>query len=270
VRALSLSGIPVLESAFFRGLISVLLTLPWLMRVGMDGIRTQMPVRHVMRSAANGVGMVLWFMGVSMLALGDALALQFTMPLWVVVAAALFLGERVDAMRWGIVALGFTGVLIVVRPGSGGETAGLGAMIVLGAAGFYALNAVLMKTMSRTESPGAMVFHLNIWYVPVFGACLPFVWVTPGWEHVGWFALLGICGATAHYFLTKALALADASYVSPFEFFKLPVGAGLAFALFGDVSDIWTWVGAAVICAAGTLNARHEARRRAAAERAAA
>jgi drug/metabolite transporter (DMT)-like permease len=122
----------------------------------------------------------------------------------------------------------------------------------------------MMKPMSRTESPGAMVFHLNIWYVPAFGACLPFVWVTPGWEHVGWLTLLGVCGATAHFFLTRALALADASYVSPFEFFKLPIGAGLAFALFGDVSDAWTWVGAAVICAAGTLNARHESRRRAA------
>jgi drug/metabolite transporter (DMT)-like permease len=262
VRALTLAGIPTLESAFFRGAISLAMTAPWLMQAGFAGIRTTMPVRHVLRSAANGAGMVLWFAGLGMLALGDALALQFTMPLWVVLAAALFLGEKVDAMRIGVLALGFAGVLIVVRPGAGGETGGIGALLVLGGAAFYALNTIMMKPMSRTESPAAMVFHLNVWYVPAFGACLPFVWVAPGWEHVLWLALLGIAGASAHFFLTRALALADASYVSPFEFLKLPFGAGLAFLLFGDVSDLWTWVGAAVIFAAGLLNARHEGTRR--------
>lgn len=263
VRALSLSGMPTLEIAFFRAAIAIALTLPWLARVGFAGVRTTMPVRHFLRSAVNGSGMVLWFAGLGMLALGDALALQFTMPLWVVVMAALFLSEKVDATRWGVVALGFVGVLVIVRPGMGGETAGLGAALVLGGAALYALNTVLMKPMSRTESPGAMVFYLNIWYLPAFGAFVPFVWVPPRPEHLVWIAVLGFCGASSHFFLTRALHLADASYVSPFEFLKLPFGAAMAWLLFGDVSDLWTWVGAGIIACAGWLNARHESRRRA-------
>jgi drug/metabolite transporter (DMT)-like permease len=263
VRALSLSGMPTLEIAFLRAAIAMAITLPWLAKVGIDGVRTTMPFRHFLRSAINGAGMVLWFAGLGMLALGDALALQFTLPLWVVVMAALFLRERVDGARWGIVVLGFAGVLVIVRPGLGGEIVGPGVALVLAGAALYALNTVLMKPMARTESAGAMVFYLNIWYLPVFGAFMPFVWVTPGPEHLVWIAVLGFCGASSHYFLTRALHLADASYVSPFEFLKLPIGASLAWFLFGDVSDIWTWLGAGVIIFAGWLNARHESRRRA-------
>jgi drug/metabolite transporter (DMT)-like permease len=256
VRALSLGGLPTVEIVFLRSAVSLLFVAPWVMRVGAAGLRTGIFRMHVLRGVILGIGTVMWFAGLGMLPLGDALSLQFTTPLWVAVLAALILRESVRPARWAVIAMGFAGVLVIVRPGLGGAALGQGAVLVLAGAALYACHTVIMKPMARTESGGAMVLYLNAMYFLAFGLAMPFYWVTPDTTQLGWTALLGICGATSHVFLTRALNLADASFVAPFDFLKLPIGASLAWVLFGDVSDIWTWVGAAVIIAAGYLNAR--------------
>jgi drug/metabolite transporter (DMT)-like permease len=264
VRALSLGGLPTLEIVFLRSAVSLAAIAPWVARVGARGLRTGIFRLHLLRGVILGGGTVLWFAGLGMLPLGDALSLQFTTPLWVAVLAAVLLREKVDLARWAVIALGFAGVLVIVRPGLGGAALGQGAAFVLAGAALYACHTVIMKPMARTEGGGTMVFYLNFMYFLFFGLFMPFVWTMPGVGQLGWLALLGVCGALSHVFLTRALHLADASFVAPFDFLKLPFGASLAWVLFGDVSDVWTWVGAAIIIAAGYLNARAEGRRRAA------
>jgi drug/metabolite transporter (DMT)-like permease len=263
VRALSLGGLPTVEIVFLRSAVSLLALAPWVIRAGTGALRTSIPHMHLLRGIVLGIGTVMWFQGLGMLPLGDAMSLQFTTPLWVAVLAALLLRERVTPARWAVIALGFAGVLVIIRPGMGGAALGIGALLVLGGAAFYGCHTVIMKPMARTEGGAAMVFYLNSLYFIVFGCMMPFFWVMPGWNQLGWLTLLGIAGALSHVFLTRALHLADASFVAPFDFLKLPFGATMAFFLFGDVSDTWTWIGAAIIIAAGYMNARAEGSRRA-------
>lgn len=251
VRALS-SHMAIVEIVLFRAIFGVLLSLPWLFRSGLRGLRTpQFPV-HFARSVANGLGMFCWFTALSLMAIGDVIALQFTTPLFLVVMAALFLGETVGLRRWAATVIGFGGALIIIRPGFNEVTAGVAFALV--AALMYAANHAFTKPLSRTDSGGQIVFYMNIIHLPVFLILAPMAWTDPVLSDLGWIVLVGVCGASSHVFLTRAVRLADLSYLAPIDFLKLPAAAGAGYLLFGDSSDMWTWGGAAVIFACGYYN----------------
>ena len=255
VRALS-SHLPIIEIVLFRAAFGVAVSLPWLFLSGIGGLKTTRFPLHFARSAVNGVGMLCWFTSLGMMAIGDVLALQFTTPLFLVLLAALTLGETVDLRRWVATAIGFGGALIIIRPGF--REIGPGIFFVLTAAALYAGNHAMTKPLADTDSGGLIVFYMNAIHLPVFLALAPLVWVDPVLGDVGWVVLLGICGATSHIFLARAVRLADLSYLAPIDFLKLPVAAGAGDFLFGDSSGPWTWVGAAVIFGAGYYNILHE------------
>lgn len=251
VRALS-SHMAIVEIVMFRAAFGVALTLPWLFRSGFSGLKTARFPLHLARSTANGLGMFCWFTALSMMAIGDVIALQFTTPLFLVVMAALFLGEHVGRRRWAATIVGFGGALIIIRPGL--NEFGVGVFFVLITAVMYAANHAMTKPLARTDSGGQIVFYMNIIHLPVFLALAPMSWTTPSLADMGWIVLVGVCGATAHIFLARAVRLADLSYLAPIDFVKLPVAAGAGYLLFGDSSDWWTWAGAAVIFACGYYN----------------
>ena len=250
-RALS-ADLSIVEILLFRSAFGVLLSLPWLVRNGFAGVKTVRFPLHLARTAVNGVGMFCWFTALSLMAIGDVIALQFTTSLFLVIMAATFLGEKVGARRWLATLVGFGGALIIIRPGFAEITAGV--FFVLAAAVLYAANHAMTKPLVHTENGGQIVFYMNAILLPVFLALAPFAWTMPAPSHVGWIVLLGVCGATSHIFLARAIRLADLSYLAPIDFLKLPVAAGAGYFLFGDSSGPWTWVGAAVIFGAGYYN----------------
>ncbi len=251
VRALS-THMSIVEIALFRCAFGVLVSLPWLFRAGPGGIRTTRFPLHFARSLANGFGMFCWFTSLSLMAIGDVIALQFTTPLFLVVMAALFLGETVGMRRWVATIIGFGGALIIIRPGFLEVTAGV--LFVLVAAFLYAANHALTKPLARTDSGGQIVFYMNLIHLPVFLVLAPMAWTNPVWGDLVWIVLVGVCGASSHVFLARAVRLADLSYLAPIDFLKLPAAAGAGYLLFGDSSDMWTWGGAAVIFACGYYN----------------
>ncbi len=251
VRALS-SHMAIVEIVMFRALFGVVLSLPWLFRTGLSGLKTTRFPLHFARSAANGLGMFCWFTALSMMAIGDVVALQFTTPLFLVLMAAVFLGETVALRRWAATLIGFGGALIIIRPGFSEVSAGV--YFVLVTAVLYAANHAMTKPLARTESGGQIVFYMNLIHLPVFLVLAPLAWTDPTLADVMWLVLVGICGVTAHVFLTRAVRLADLSYLAPIDFLKLPVVAGAGYLLFGDSSGPWTWIGAAVIFACGYYN----------------
>jgi drug/metabolite transporter (DMT)-like permease len=258
------------EILFFRSVVGVAVLLPWLARAGWRGLATRKPGQHVLRALVGGAAMLCWFASLATLPIGDAIAIQFTLPLFLVIFAALILRESVDVQRWLAVAVGFLGALVIIRPGFAQvDTA---VFLVLASAAFYAGNHTLTKSMSATESGGAVAFYMNLFQLPVAGAIAIFYWRTPEWHHVAWILGLGVCGSFAHVFLTRAFAAADASALAPLDFLRLPVVAALGWWLFGDVSDRWTWSGAVIVFAAGYAITRREnalARQRAAERRSA-
>lgn len=257
VRALS-TTMSAYEMVFFRAVFGFLFMMPW-MRYGLRGVfstgRTGfLVVRNVLAFAA----MSLWFIGLGLMPISDAVAIQFTLPLFVAIGAALFLGERVDGGRWIAVAVGFGGALVILRPGI--VELGPGALAVTASAIVYAIVHLMTKSLSGGVSGAVIVFFMNLAMLPLgLVFALP-GWVWPGWTDLPWLFALGMFGSLAHICMTRAYRAADASFAETMDFARLPIAALLGWVFFRETSDIGTWIGAAIIFAAITWSTRREAR----------
>lgn len=250
--------VPVLEQIFLRNLVTLVLTLPWLLRAGLATFRTTRLGGHALRNGFLYSGNVAWFFGVTLVPLADLSALQFTMPLFTVLLAAWFLSERVGMHRWLATAIGFMGALVIIRPGTAAMADG--AFVVLIAAFLYSCAYIVTKRLSNTESGTAVVFYMSVTIAAY--SCIPalIVWVTPSWADVPALVGLGVTGYSTHFCVTRAMAVADASFVVPFDFLRLPLSAALGLILFAEPLDPWTWAGAVIIFGAAYYNTWREAR----------
>jgi len=246
------------EVTFFRCLFGLLVLVPWLMRVGLSSLRTTKVWFYTLRAGVSLVSMLSWFYGITLVPLATATALNFTAPLFAITGAALFLGEVVRLRRWSAVAAGFLGVLVIVRPGVAGLDPNL--LYILLSAATMGMGVVTVKFLSRSESATAIVTYMVLYSAPL--ALIPalFVWRWPSLPTLGWLAALGAIGTTAHFCVARAYGGADASACAPFEFLRMPFTALLAYLVFGEVTDLWTWVGAVVIAGASIYVAHREAR----------
>ncbi len=262
VRYLSVT-IPAVEQVFFRGVISAALMLPWMLRGGYRTLRTGRPWLIGVRSIFVGVAVVSWFYAIAIMPLAEATALHFTLPLFGIILATLFLGERSLPYRWIATAIGFSGVLVILRPGL--VTFEPVALMVLLSAFCYATGVVITKTLVRTEPADAVVFYMNLYALPLFIVPTAIYWVTPNLNE--WLLLGTLAGTTlaAHISIAKALTLADASFLLSFDFLRLPLTAGAAYVLFAEVPGIWTVAGGLIIFGSAfyiTTRERAEEKRR--------
>ena len=248
----------ILELIFLRSVISLCLILPWALRGGAGVLRTRRLGLHVFRNAIHYLGNLGWFLGVILVPLADVAALQFTIPLFLVVMAALILREKIGPHRWWATAIGFTGMLVIVRPGY--IPIGLGAVALVLSSMFYASSQTATKILSRTDSPNLVLFYMTVIFVPMSFVPALFGWVTPGLDDVVPLLVLGITGFTAHFCMIRSLAAADASFVVPFDFLRLPMSAVVGFLLFHEQPDMWVWIGASIIFASAYYNTRRETR----------
>ena len=247
-----------MQIAFFRNLFALAFMLPWLARVGPAGLVTRRLRSHVWRAVLGLAAMVCWFYSIALLPLAEAVSLNFTVPMFATAGAALFLGETVRARRWTATAVGFLGVLVILRPGFTEMTLVMGLPIL--AAAFMAASTLLVKSLSETESPSAVVFYMNLFLTPLSLVPALFVWRWPSWEILALMALLGMLAAIAHIAMTRAYTKADASAVMPFDYTRLPFVAAIGFIAFGEVPDLFTWIGAGIIAASAIYIARREGR----------
>lgn len=244
VRVLS-ENLSTFEIVFWRMALSMGILLPWYAWKGMHLLKTKRPGMHAMRAIVNFTGMILWFYAISVVPLGKAVAIHFTLPLFLLVLAVIFLGERVGARRITATLVGFGGVIIVLRP----DTAeiGLPELMILGSAALYAGTVVFLKIMVKTETPLALTFYTN-GFIFLFSIPLAiWTWTGPSVDDILPILVIGVMGTFAPFLYTTALRLADASVIGPTDFLRLPLTAGFAFALFGEVPQIWVWIGGGVI-----------------------
>ena len=260
VRELS-DSLPTAEILFFRAAFSVALLLPWLFRAGVGAIKTTRVPTHFLRCAATFTAMMLWFHAVGLTSLADAVAIQSTYPLFTILLATMVLGERPRPDRWIATAVGFAGMLIIVRPGY--IEVGAATLMLLGASVFYAISNICVKYMSDTEPANRMVFIQNLSLALLSGGPAIYYWVDPPWAEIPWIAALVLSGLGAHMCLTRALGLGEASVVMPFDYLRLPFAAILGFLLYLEVPDRWTIVGSLVIFAAAAFIASTEKRSKA-------
>jgi drug/metabolite transporter (DMT)-like permease len=244
VRVLS-ENLSTFEIVFWRMALSMAMLLPWYAWKGIHLLKTQRPGMHAMRAVVNFAGMILWFYAISVVPLGKAVAIHFTLPLFLLLLAALFLGERVGIRRITATLVGFGGTLVVLRPGA--VEIGLPELMILGSAALYAGTVVFLKFMVKTETPLALTFYTNA-FIFIFSVPLAiWTWTGPSVEDILPILIIGVMGTFAPFLYTTALRMADASVIAPTDFLRLPLTAGFAFALFGEVPEIWVWVGGGII-----------------------
>ena len=219
---------------------------------------------HVARNLVHFTGQSLWFWAVTRIPLAQLFALEFTAPLWVILLAPLFLGERQTAARLLAATLGFAGILLVADPDF--RNVEPGVLAAAACAVFFAMSMMLTKWLTRDEDILAILFWMCLIQTG-FGFALAAAdgaMVLPSAATLPWLALIGLAGVTAHLCLTRALQLAPASFVGPIDFARLPLIALIGAAFYDEPLTLALLSGAALILAANLLSIRSEARRAAA------
>jgi len=256
VRQLSFS-IHFIEISFFRSFFGLMIMLPWLIRVGLGALRTRHQWNYIARGLSSTAAMFLWFGGLALVPIAEATAISFTTPFIITIAAFLFLHEPMKLPRWIGLSVGFAGTLIIVRPGF--AEVNLGMLIVLTAGVFIAASAMNIKVAARDDSPDTVAIYQVLYMLPLTFVPALFVWRWPTLEGWGLAILVGVFSTYGQRTYTRALALVDASSVTPLDFLRLPFAVFLGFALFGELPDVWTIVGGIVIFAASAYVGRTEA-----------
>ncbi len=249
------------EMMMYRSLIGLVIVLA----VGLGTrklreVRTKRLALHFGRNLAHFIAQNLWFTALPLITLAQVFALEFTSPIWVVIFAILFLGERMTAPRILAIVLGFLGVVFVVRPGFGGDPFGL-TLAAVSAIGF-ALSIVTTRLLTRTETILGVLFWLTLMQsamgIVAVGWDTDVAW--PSLAAWPWVLMLGLAGLFAHYCLTKALALAPATFVAPIDFARLPLIAIVGTMFYAEPLDMFVLIGAALIFAGIYMNILGDAR----------
>ena len=237
-----------LEIAFFRSFFGLLAFAPAFIRHGIEPLRTRRPAMHFLRGGVNVVSMTLFFMGISLLPLAKVAALGFSAPLFATVLAVALLREPIRARRITALVVGFTGTMIILRPGFGGMD--LGAIFILGSTLGYAIGLIAIKSLTRTESSTTISIYAMVFTTPVTFLLALSVWQTPSMSQLAWMAVMGGIGSLAHLAFAEAVKEVDITAVMPLDFTKLIWSAIIGYLVFAEVPDAWTWVGGTVIFSA--------------------
>lgn len=245
------------EIAFFRNAFGLLVLLPILLAGGAS-LRTQQLPRYLLRSAIGVGSMLSGFWAIGHLPLAQAIALSYSTPLFVTIAAVIWLGEQVRKRRWAAVIVGFVGVLVVVRPGTSGFSAA--SLIAVLAAVLSAIVAIQIKQLSRIDAPDTIVFYTYLFWVPMSLVPAVFAWQWPQPAMWAWLFATGLFGTIAQLLWTRALRMGDVSALQPISFMQLPMVSVAGYFLFGESLDRWTWIGAVIIFAANLYIAHRETR----------
>ncbi len=246
------------EIAFFRALFGLILMVPWFLRLGVASVRSRRVGMHVCRALFMLGAAMAWFTAISLMPIAEVTALTFTTPLFASLGAALFLAEKVGLRRAVAIGVGFAGAMIILRPGV--EALTMPAMAALASAVFGAVGMLIVKSLSRSESPATIVIYVGLLLTPLSLVPALFVWTTPSLEALAWLAALGLVANLGHMPFARAMASADATAILPFDFLKLFFSATMGYLLFAEVPDVWTWIGATVIFGAVLYTARRESK----------
>ncbi len=245
------------QIAFFRNAIGLIFLIPLMWRLGFEIPRGPVVKAYGIRAAIGICAMWVWYSALSFTPLAEAITLNFTIALWMIPVAILLLGEKVGVRRWGATVVGFCGVLIVMQPGA--ETVSLGSLLAVFAALLFAISMALVRLLTRSERPIAIVFYMNLLMTPLsLGPAIAF-WTMPDLTQLGWLIFIGLMANFAHFGMARALSLVEASSVVPLDFTRLPFAAAIGYFAFGEVPDVWIWPGAALIAASAIYIARREA-----------
>ena len=235
----------ILEVVFFRNLLAFFVMLPILKSTGLVAIKMNNTKLFFVRGFFGAIGMLAGFTCLTLIPLAQATAISFAQPIFITIGATIFLGEIIKVRRIVAIVIGFIGMLIIVQPGV--NSFSFGIMLAIIAALAHSLNALIVKKLTLTETPQAIITWMVIILIPITLIPALVVWEWPSFET--WLYLWGIAivGSLAHFLWTKSCSMADITSLQPIEFIKLPIIALLGWIIFSEIPGTWTWVGGLII-----------------------
>jgi drug/metabolite transporter (DMT)-like permease len=267
-KLLSRAGVHPFEVVFFRNLFAAIVFSPLLFYRGRQLFDIRQLSMYGWRCLVGLISMLCWFYALSMIPIGEVTAITYLTPLFGTLGAIFFLGEKVRARRWTALAVGFMGALIILRPGV--SPLGIGQFAALASTITGGLSVVLVKQLTGRDDPNKIVFLTHLFLAPMSLIPALFVWQWPSPTLFPLLLGMGVFATIGHATLVRGYSMMDASLGLTFEFAKLPFATLLAYVLFGETIDRWTWLGAFIIIGSATYIANREAKVRAEAIRQAA
>ncbi len=253
VKLAAAHGVHVIESLFYRQIGSAVCAAALVAAgPGFASLRTRRIGAHVGRMALGLTAMGLNFLAVALLPLAEATAIGFSVPLFSTILAALVLGEATGKWRWGAVAVGFAGVMLIVQPGSG-EVPLAGAAVAILAALLTASVTIVIRRLGRTEPATTTVFWFALSSLLPLGLLMPLFGSVHDAETFAILAGLALAGGLAQLTLTASLRLAPVALVMPMDYTMLLWSTLLGLWLFAELPTPWVWVGAPVIIGSGLV-----------------
>jgi drug/metabolite transporter (DMT)-like permease len=249
----TLRDLNVFQVMEIRSLLGFLLLWPIIaFSGGFRAMATTRPVAHVARNLAHYVAQIGWFFALTLIPLSQLISIEFTMPIWIAIMAATFLGERITTPKLIATVLGLIGVIVIVRPAAGAVNPG--QLIALAAAFGFGISITLVKSLTGTESTVKIIFWMIV--VQSIAGLLPaiYFWQWPTASLWGWLVVVAFCGTFSHFCMARAMLYADATVVIPMDFLRVPLSAACGWLLYAERIDMFTALGAALILAGNLLN----------------
>jgi drug/metabolite transporter (DMT)-like permease len=248
-----------MEILFFRSAIGLLFVLPVFARDPLEPFRTKRPGMHLLRGAIGAVGNACFFWTLTQMLLADAMALQFSRPLFMIPLAVFLLGETVGLRRTAVAAVGFAGIMLYARPFSGGFDPGA----LVGAAGALAggLVVICIKRLATTEPTRVIMFYYASWNALFALVPAALFWVTPTLPQLALLTVVGFLGIGGQSLITHGLTMGEATVLVPLDYSRIIYSAVLGYLLFNEIPGPWSFAGMALIVACSLYLVLTEKRR---------
>lgn len=257
-RELLSAHLGVFAVLFYRTMVALLIVLAVALPRGVS-LRTSLFGVHLWRNLFHLGGQWSWVYALGALPLATVFAIEFTSPIFTALLALAFLGERMNAGRVAMLALGFAGVLVILKPGLAAVQPA--ALVMIFGSFCFAVQFIGTKRLAGTDAPLTVLFWMSVIQTPVcLVAALP-TWTTPALADLPWIGVMGAGSFTAHYCMTRAMRQADATLVVPVDFFRLPLIAVVGALFYGEPFDPAVLLGAALIFAGTWFSLARESRR---------
>jgi drug/metabolite transporter (DMT)-like permease len=251
----ALYELSVFQLMLIRSAIGLILLSPLIWRAGgLAVMKTKRLPQHLGRNTIHFGAQLGWFYALTLIPIGQVVAIEFTMPIWTAILAAMFLGERLTVWKFAAILFGIVGVVMIVRPAAG--EINQGQLIALAAAVGFGVSIAIVKSLTRTEQTVTIIFYMLA--VQTTGSLLPalYVWQWPSLTVWGWGIVVAFCGTFSHYCMARALLYADATVVVPMDFLRVPLTALAGWLLYSERLDAFTVLGAVLILAGNLVNLR--------------
>jgi drug/metabolite transporter (DMT)-like permease len=244
--------IPVFVIMIFRSLAAVAILTPIVLYHGGLARRFAHLRLNIVRNIVHYGAQYAWFLALTLIPLAQVVSIEFTMPIWGAVIAALFLGERLTRFKLLAIALGFLGIVLIVRPGT--AQIDHGHLVALLAALGFSVALAMTRVITRTDSALTVIFLMFVIQTVIGAVPAYLTWKWPEPHNWIWVAVVAFAGTLSHYCLSKAISLADVTIVTPMDFLRVPLTVLTGYWLYSEGFDVYSIIGTVLVLGANSLN----------------